>query len=145
MVPVRLARRVLCAFACAFGAAAAHAVCLDGKPSFEQEFRASAIVAVGVADTARDVRAPDDPAGVDHTVYTVRLTRVFKGAAAGRTIELVSPNTSARFPLEPGVAYLLFVGEGQEGAYVDPCGWSRAVRDKEMGAVLRRVEAIAAH
>ncbi|PQO91082.1 hypothetical protein C5614_26450 [Massilia phosphatilytica] len=143
MFPVPLALRVLCACACAFGAAAAHAVCLDGKPSIEQEFRDSAIVAVGVAGAARDVSVPDDPAGIDHTVYTVRLTRVFKGAPAGRAIELVSPNTSARFPLEPGVAYLLFVGEGQDGAYVGNCGWSGAVRDKGTGAVLRRVEAIA--
>jgi hypothetical protein len=91
------------------------------------------------------VSAPDDPAGVDHTVYTVRLTRVFKGAPAGRTIELVSANTSARFPLAPGVAYLLFVEEGKDGAYVDNCGWSGAVRDRRTGAVLRRVETIAAH
>jgi hypothetical protein len=137
--------RVLCACACAFGAAAAHAVCLDGKPTIEQEFRDSAVVAVGVAGAARDVSVPDDPAGIDHTVYTVRLTRVFKGTPAGRAIELVSPNTSARFPLEPGVAYLLFVGDGQDGAYVGNCGWSGAVRAKGTGAVLRRVEAIVAH
>ena len=145
MFPVPLALRVLGAAICVSGAAAAHAVCLDGKPSIEQEFHASAIVALGVAGAARDVSAPDDPAGIDHTTYTVRLTRIFKGAPATRAIELVSPNTSARFPLEPGVAYLLFVGEGPDGVYVDNCGWSRAVRDKDTGAVLRRVRAIAAH
>ena len=145
MFPVPLALRVLGAAICVSSAAAAHAACLDGKPSIEREFRASAIVALGVAGAGRDVSAPDDPAGIDHTTYTVRLTRIFKGAPATRTIELVSPNTSARFPLEPGVADLLFVGEGQEGAYVDQCGWSRAMRDKDTGAVLRRVEEIAAH
>ncbi|MCS0629484.1 hypothetical protein NX786_09075 [Telluria mixta] len=145
MFPVPIALRVLCAAICVSGAAAAHAVCLDGKPSIEQEFRASAIVALGVAGAGRDVSATDDAAGIDRTTYTVRLTRIFKGAPAARTIELVSPNTSARFPLEPGVAYLLFVEAGQDGAYVDNCGWSGAVRDKETGVVLQRVEAIAVH
>jgi hypothetical protein len=122
-----------------------HAVCLDGTPSIEQEYRNSAIVAVGVARAVRAVSAPDDPAGIDHTIYTVRLTHNFKGAPAGRTIELVSENTSARFPLDPGVRYLLFVGEGKEGLYADNCGWSGALRDKGTSAVLRRVETIAAH
>ena len=134
--------RALCAAAFSVPCAV-HAVCLNGTPSIEQEFRDSAIVAVCVARAARDVGAPDDPAGIDHTTYTVRLTRIFKGAPATQPIELVSPNTSARFPLAPGVAYLLFVEDGQDGAYVDNCGWSGAVRDKETGAVLRRVEVIA--
>jgi hypothetical protein len=136
--------RALCAAAFSLPLAA-HAVCLNGTPSIEQEFRDSAIVAVGVARAARDVSAPDDPAGIDHTTYTVRLTRVFKGAPAGRTIELVSENTSARFPLDPDVSYLLFIGEAKEGRYVDNCGWSGALRDSGTGAVLRRVETIAAH
>jgi hypothetical protein len=135
--------RALCAAAFTVSYAA-RAVCLNGTPSIEQEFRDSAIVAVGVARAARDVSAPDDPAGIDHTVYTVRLTRAFKGAAAGRTIDVVSDNTSARFPLERGVRYLLFIGETKEDRYVDNCGWSGALRDKGTGAVLRRVEAIAA-
>ena len=135
--------RALCAAAFSVPCAV-HAVCLNGTPSIEQEFRDSAIVAVGVARAARDVGAPDDPAGIDHTIYTVRLTRAFKGAPAGRTIEVVSDNTSARFPLERGVRYLLFIGEAKDGRYVDNCGWSGALRDKDTGAVLRRVEAIAA-
>jgi hypothetical protein len=123
---------------------AAHAVCLNGTPSIEQEFRDSAIVAVGVARAARDVSASDDPTGIDHTIYTVRLTRAFKGAPAGSTIDVVSDNTSARFPLERGARYLLFIGQAKDGRYVDNCGWSGALRDKGTGAVLRRVEAIAA-
>jgi hypothetical protein len=135
----------LCAVALSFPYPGAHAVCLNGTPSVAQEFRASTIVALGVARAARDVSVPDDPEGIDHTVYTVRLARIFKGAPAGRTVSLYSENTSARFPLDPGVTYLLFIDESKDGLYVDNCGSSGPVRDRKTGAVLRRVEAIAAH
>ena len=135
----------LCAVAFSFHCAGAHAVCLNGTPSVEQEFRASTIVALGVARAARDVSVPDDPQGIDHTIYTVRLTRSFKGMPAGRTVRLISENSSSRFPLDPGVPYLLFIGSSKDGLYVDNCGRSGPVAEKETGAVLRRVEAIAAH
>lgn len=135
---------VLCAAAFLFHCAGAHAVCLNGTPSVEQEFRTSAIVALGVARAARDVSSPDDPEGIDHTIYTVRLTRSFKGMPAGRTVGLFSRNSSARFPLDPGVPYLLFIDNSKDGLYVSNCGRSGPVRDKKTGAVLRRVEAIAA-
>jgi hypothetical protein len=134
----------LCAAAFSFACAGAHAVCLNGTPSVEHEFRASAIVALGVARAARDVSVPDDPQGIDHTIYTVRLTRSFKGTPAGRTVRLFSGNSSARFPLDPGVPYLLFIDNSKDGLYVDNCGRSGPVAEKRTGAVLRQVEAIAA-
>jgi hypothetical protein len=134
----------LCAAAFSFHCAGVHAVCLKDTPSVEQEFRTSAIVALGVARAARDVSMPDDPQGIDHTIYTVRLTRSFKGMPAGRTVRLFSENSSARFPLEPGVPYLLFIGNSKDGLYVDNCGRSGPVAEKGPGAALRRVEAIAA-
>lgn len=124
--------------------AVAHAVCLNGTPSVADEFHRSTIVALGTLRASRDVSAPDDPAGIDHTIYTVRLTRVFKGAPAGRTVRLFSENTSARFPLDPHVNYLLFIDDSTDGFYVDNCGWSGPVAERETGAVLRRVKAIAA-
>jgi hypothetical protein len=135
---------ILCAAAFSFACAGAHAVCLAGKPSVEREFRASAIVAVGVARAARDVSVPDDPHGIDHTIYTVRLTRSFKGMPAGRTVRLVSDNSSSRFPLDAGVPYLLFIDNSKDGLYVDNCGRSGPVAEKGTGAVLRQVETIAA-
>ena len=135
----------LCAAAFSFHCAGVDAVCLNGTPSVEQEFRTSAIVALGVARAARDVSSSDDPEGIDHTIYTVRLTRSFKGMPAGRTVRLFSENSSGRFPLDPGVPYLLFIGNSKDGLYVDNCGRSGPVAEKETGAVLRRVEAIAAH
>jgi hypothetical protein len=143
---VRSLARVAGALAAAFSfhSVEAHAVCLNGKPSVEHEFRESSIVALGVARAARDVSMPDDPQGIDHTIYTVRLTRSFKGMPAGRTVHLFSENSSSRFPLDAGVPYLLFIGGSKDGLYVNNCGSSGPVREKETGAVLRRVEAIAA-
>jgi hypothetical protein len=134
----------LCAAAFSFHCAGAHAVCLNGKPSVEREFRESSIVALGVARAARDVSMADDPQGIDHTIYTVRLTRSFKGMPAGRTLRLFSEHSSARFPLDQGVPYLLFIGDSKDGLYVSNCGWSGPVAEKKTGAVLRRVEKIAA-
>lgn len=134
----------LCAAVFSLHCAGAHAVCLNGRPSVDHEFRASAIVALGVARAARAVSLPDDPEGIDHTIYTVRLTRSFKGMPAGRTVRLFSGNTSARFPLDPGVPYLLFIDNSKDGLYVSNCGRSGQVREKKTGAVLRRVETIAA-
>jgi hypothetical protein len=134
----------LCVAVFSFQCAGAHAVCLNGKPSVEHEFRESSIVALGVARAARDVSVPDDAEGIDYTIYTVRLTRSFKGMPAGRTIHLFSENSSGRFPLDPGVPYLLFIGNSKDGLYVSNCGSSGPVRERETGAVLRQVEAIAA-
>jgi hypothetical protein len=127
----------------AFQVVIAHAVCLNGAPSVADEFHRSAIVALGTLRASRDVSAPDDREGIDHTIYTVQLTRVFKGAPAGRIVRLFSENTSARFPLDPHVNYLLFIDDSKDGFYVDNCGWSGPVSDRETGAVLHRVEAIA--
>ncbi|MET0330192.1 MAG: hypothetical protein ABW154_02065, partial [Dyella sp.] len=73
-------------------------------------------------------------------IYDVEVVETFKGKPPHR-IKLLSENTSARFPMDKGKAYLLFVSQsstvemaGKEKLpqnYVDNCGNSGAVKDIE--------------
>ena len=86
----------------------------------------------------RNISTPDDPEGYEWTIYTIKVLETFKGKPQ-ETIRLSSENTSARFPMETGKSYLLFVSQsgmvemaGQERLpedYVDNCGNSAPVQD----------------
>lgn len=88
----------------------------------------------------RNISSPDDPEGFEWTVYTVKVLETFKGKPR-RTIRLVSENSSARFYMDTGKSYLLFISQfptaemaGRERLpveFVDNCGNSALVQDAE--------------
>lgn len=101
----------------------AHALCADGKPTFEKEWNRSRYVLVGRLVASKPVIAADDPQGVEATDYTVAVVRSFKGNA-GRVISIRSDNTSSRFIMRPGYSYILFIESDASTNFVDPCGSS---------------------
>ena len=111
------------------------------------EFKSSDSVVTGYVVSSRTESSPDDPQGYEDTVYTVRVLDVFKGKV-GQLLELISENTSSRFPMVIGRKYLLFVNtsrvpdslqpSGLE-TFVDSCGNSGTLEEKktELEAVRR--------
>jgi hypothetical protein len=106
-------------------------------------------VFIGRATASRDVPDPDDPEFYNWTIYDVQVVKVFKGKPPHH-IRLLSENTTARFPMDHGKEYLVFVSHsptaemaGKEklpGDYVDNCGNSGSV--EEAGATIRVVKGL---
>jgi hypothetical protein len=98
----------------------AQAICTT-SPSIREESRASDAIVLAKVSAQRLVVAPDDPEGFEATVYTLDILRRHKGKTP-RSIEIESPNTSSRFPMDKGKSYLLFLAKHPGGYAVDPCG-----------------------
>ena len=108
------------------------------NPTVAAEFKEAPLVITGRVTAARNISEPDDPAGYAWTVYSVQVLEVFKGTPPP-TIQLLSENTSARFPMDTGETYLLFVSQspmveiaGQERLpenFIDNCGNSADLKE----------------
>ncbi|QNK01301.1 hypothetical protein [Dyella telluris] len=119
------------------------------SPSVPAEFNAAAFVVTGRVLSQRNISTPDDPEGFEWTVYTVEVLEAFKGRPQ-RTIRLASENSSARFYMDTGETYLVFVSRlpkvvmaGKERLpvyFVDNCGNSASARDA--GVTVKAVRAL---
>lgn len=110
----------------AAAAGPASALCTDGRhPSLPEEFADSDIVATGTARFVRRVVNPKDPDGYVATIHEIRVREIFRGRIPKR-LYVETPNTSARFPLDAGTTYLLFLQRDADPAlhFVDNCGHS---------------------
>jgi hypothetical protein len=139
----------------ASGAVAAACIDLRGKeivprhPSVPEEYASVPWILIGRVIASRDVASPDDPGFYDWTIYDVEVVEALKGKPPHR-IKLESENTSARFPMDKGRRYLLFVSHSNTvemaGSaklpqdYVDNCGNSGAVEEVE--PTIRKVRAL---
>lgn len=124
--PARIVIATLPALALAIAAGPASALCTDGRhPSLQAEFADSDIVATGTARFVRRVVDPKDPEGYVATIHEIEVREIFRGRIPKR-LYVESPNTSARFPLEAGTTYLLFLRRdaSPEHHFVDNCGHS---------------------
>lgn len=123
---------VLCSYAIN-----AQAVCYGRqKPSVQQEFASSNFVLTGTVTTSQDISDPDDPEGIAATKYKIAINLLFKGKvpAAGHSpasITITSENTSSRMVLETGQQYLLFVNGSVEDGFVDACGQSGVLAERQ--------------
>jgi hypothetical protein len=140
------------------GAAAAACIDLRGReivprhPSVVEEYASARWVVVGRVMANRDIPSPDDPGFYDWTIYDVEVVEVIKGRPPHR-IKLESENTSARFPMDNGKSYLLFVsqfdtaetvgGEKLPQTFIDNCGNSGAMEKVE--ATVREVRGLSGH
>ncbi len=105
-------------------APAALALCMDGRaPAAAQEAEHAAAVVQALVTQARDLHEDaSDPHGITATRYAVRVLRTLRGHPPA-AFTLHSENTSARFPMETGERYLLFVQRDGAGRYfIDACG-----------------------
>ena len=100
----------------------AMALCLDGRHyTLPEEYQRSQFVFTGILEQAVDVSSPEDPQGIDHTLYTLKLGRAIKGQLPNRVI-IRSDNSSSRFIIDAGAEYLLFMDEYRQEGFIDSCG-----------------------
>ena len=107
-------------------------------PSVPVEFKDATFVVIARVLGERRISSADDPEGYAWTIYDVQVLEAFKGKPP-RALHLLSENTTARFPMDKGETYLLFVSRspsvemtGNErlpGDYVDNCGNSATAKD----------------
>ncbi len=121
----------------------AQALCYGRQqPSVQQEFASSHFVLTGTVTKSQDISAPDDPEGIAATQYQITINQLFKGKvpAAGHSpasITITSENTSSRMVLETGQQYLLFVSGSVKDGFVDACGQSGVLAERQ--AVVREL------
>lgn len=109
-----------------------HALCLDGRaPTHAREAAtATGVLLVRVLSATPLHEDADDPDGISAIRYRVARLRLLGGRAPA-TFDLTSENTSARFPMEVGGRYLLYLQRDRAGRYcVDACGNSRPLVGK---------------
>jgi hypothetical protein len=82
----------------------------DSFPTVEQEFKASALVFVGKVTSAREVAVRNN-AITGGAFYSVELVELLKGRPHHK-LQLYSENSTARFPMEVGLRYLIFAARG---------------------------------
>jgi hypothetical protein len=94
-------------------------VCVFGNPTVAEEYRLRRVF-VGTVVSER-YEPPTKYFDQEGTTYTVRVDEPIKGQLQ-RTIRIFSENSSARWPMQVGTKYLLFVYRDSGRAIVDSCG-----------------------
>ncbi len=108
--------------------------CEDGHPSVKQETKDSRYVFVAQVEQSRDVIGPGNL--IDGTYFTLRVTENLKGHPELR-VEVFSENTTARFPMDVGASYLLFVDRQRSEVtnssefVIDSCGNSGLAKTQQ--------------
>lgn len=116
----------------------AFAFCLNRSPSLQQEYQSSKTVLVG--RVVSEKFTPETKNHLDGTTYSVHIEEVLRGSPI-KTIKLFSENSSGRFPLQVGAAYLLFIHKEFDWLQVDNCGNSGELSKKaEALAALRKMK-----
>jgi hypothetical protein len=101
------------------------AMCVNGHPSVDQEFRQSSLVFVGRVTAAS--AAAETKSFYEGSRYSIQVKEIFRGRPR-RTLTVFSENSSGRFPMDIGIDYLLFLSvRAGEPAMVDSCGNSGPV------------------
>lgn len=100
------------------------------KMTLAKEFASSDFVLTGTPITITDLSSPDDPAGVEATLYKISVTGQLKGQLPAQ-ITLRSANTSSRVVLVPEQEYLLFVHGPADNGFVDNCGHSGLLSERQ--------------
>jgi hypothetical protein len=94
-------------------------VCVVGNPTVPEEYHLRRVF-VGTVLSER-YEPPTKYFDQEGTTYTVRVDEPIRGQLL-RTIRIFSENTSARWPMQVGTKYLLFVYRDSGRAIVDYCG-----------------------
>ena len=110
------------------GSQTVSAVCVLEDYSVRGEFDRSIAIIVGTVVSERSVPATND--FLDGVDYTVRVAETLRGRAL-RSVDLFNENSSGRFPMLKGKAYVLFIYRTRDRLMVDNCGNSGLVADKK--------------
>jgi len=118
---------------------AALAVCVLSDYSVEAEYARSVAVVVAEVISQRNVADPGDDRSYGGVLYTLKVKESFRGSLL-KTVDVFSENSSGRFPMQKGKAYILFLYAGQGRLSADNCGNSGLVSEKhEVMATLRTI------
>lgn len=109
----------------------AYSLCYgDRHPSLKDEIASSRFVVIGSLKKSSNISSPDDPEGIEATLYEMEVRQVFKGSPPA-AITVRSENTSSRFVILPKQEYLLFMSGEVDAAFVDACGNSGLANERE--------------
>ena len=133
------------ACAAALWTSAAWSHCDGGYPNVtvQQELRATPLVVIGKVTGLKLVVDPiEDPAGYEGEIFIVDVERVVHGALPldakrSHTMSVYNENTSARFPMNIGTRYVLFVSRSFDGPWIDSCG--NSVEAAKAGPLLKEI------
>jgi hypothetical protein len=104
--------------------------CLLDDYSVGAEYGRSVAVVTATVLSERTVPDKTEPEFIAGTFYTLRIQESFRGTLTN-TAEVYSENSSGRFPMEKGKAYLLFLYRDEGQLSADPCGNSGLVSQKK--------------
>lgn len=116
-----------------------HAYCDGGKyPNIAvpDEIKVSQFVVIGTVIARKIVVDPiEDPEGYEAEIFHVKVKQVLYGhpkqGALKPYLAIYNANTSARFLMDMGEKYLLFVSEGADGFFINHCGNSGEVTESK--------------
>lgn len=113
------------------------AACLAGTPTLEQEYQSATMVFVGRV-TAQEFTL-ESKNSLDGITYAIHIEEVLRGPHA-KSVELFSENSSGRFSMRVGAAYLIFAHKELDQLQVDNCGNSGLLSEKAQTlATLRKI------
>ncbi|MGI8771708.1 MAG: hypothetical protein ACR2JE_09745 [Acidobacteriaceae bacterium] len=106
-------------------ATAAFAQCQSNRLTVKEELHDSASAIVGTVQSAQFI--PESSEHVDGVRYTVHIDRLIHGKTASQNasqdaVIIFSENDTAKFPMQIGKQYLLFVHDDHGTATIDNCG-----------------------
>jgi hypothetical protein len=110
-------------------------VCLDeaGISGYhippEKEAREAYAVVIGTVVGVKEGPAPLEGEEGEGTVYQLRVEETLRGHRR-KTFALFSENTSARFPMEVGRTYLVFVHKRDKTFFATNCGSSGELSER---------------
>jgi hypothetical protein len=123
--------------------AAASATCLaqcqSDRISLNQELHNAGSTMVATVQAA--VPVPDSSFHMDGIDYIVHVDRVIKGRLIDRdVVDIFSENSSAKFPMQTGKQYLLFVHRNYNTYEVDNCGNSGLLQASNIDSIAKLKE-----
>lgn len=101
------------------------AYCEGGKyPNITvaEELQESQLVVIGEVTSRMIVVDPiEDPEGYEAEIFKFKIEETLVGPSK-KEISLYNVNTSARFPMDVGMKYFIFVRKDDDGYWVNSCG-----------------------
>ena len=122
--------------AIAAGSATCLAQCQSDRISLNQELHSAGTTIVATVEAA--VPVPDSSFHMDGIDYVVHVDRVIKGRLVDRdVVEIFSENSPAKFPMQTGKQYLLFVHRNYNTYEVDNCGNSGLLQASNIDSIAK--------
>jgi hypothetical protein len=129
-------KTLIVSLAIAAASATCLAQCQSDRISLNKELHEAGTTMVATVEAA--VPVPDSSFHLDGINYIVRVDRVIKGRLIDRdVVDIFSENSPAKFPMQTGKQYLLFVHRNYNDYEVDNCGNSGLLEASNIDSVAK--------